>query len=248
VKIVITGAAGAIGRLMIDELGPTHELRLLDRYRVPDRRSLRADLSVARPMRLRRLWQALRIPRWEEAFSGADVVLHLAGNAKPDATFKSVLRHNVRATWNVLDAAARARVPRVVLASSARGALGLEREALPRWAANVGHIGAGAAPRPLSPYGLSKAYGELAGRMFVDSGRLPSVVAVRIGALGERRPATGPAMHRWVHPADLRTVLRRCSEASFEGFHVVYAVSTGQDGVFDLSHTQELLSWNGPKS
>ena len=245
-RIVMTGAAGAIGRLMIEELTPSHELRLLDRSRMRDRRGVQGDLSIARPHRLGRLWRALGVPRWERMFEAADAVLHLAGNAKPDAPFRSALRDNVRATWNVLETAARFHVPRVVLASSARGALGLEQEALPSWSG--GRIGAWATPRPRSAYGLSKAYGELAGRMFVDSGRLPSVVAVRIGALGELRPETGPAMHRWVHPADLRSVLRRCIEASFQGFHVVYAVSAGQDGAFDLSHTQELLSWTGAKS
>ena len=42
---------------------------------------------------------------------------------------------------------------------------------------------------------------------------------------------------------DLRSLFRRCVEASFTGFHVIYGVSGQQTGTYDLSYTRRLLGW-----
>src|SRR5262245_35153945 len=55
---------------------------------------------------------------WAEAFAGADVVLHLAAQPKPTASWSMVVRSNIDASLNVLRAAELHRVPRVVFASS----------------------------------------------------------------------------------------------------------------------------------
>jgi uronate dehydrogenase len=152
-----------------------------------------------------------------------------------------VFRDNVQATLNVLDAAARHGSRRVILASSCMWALGLEEETAPGW---VGpRITAAAQPRPRTKYGLSKAWGELAGRMFVDVGRLPSVVVVRIGTFSAEKPTDERQRRLWVRPADARTLFRRCVEAEFEGFHVVYALSREAAEWFDFSSARELLGW-----
>jgi uronate dehydrogenase len=80
--------------------------------------------------------------------------------------------------------------------------------------------------------------------MSVDTGWVPSVVAVRIGAFSDRAPANAEMRRLWVRPRDLRSLLRRCVEAEFDGFHVVYAVSHEAASRFDLSHGRELLGWS----
>jgi uronate dehydrogenase len=132
-------------------------------------------------------------------------------------------------------------VHRVILASSCRWVLGLDPDAATDWERI--RISSFTPPQPRTPYGLSKAWGELAGRMYVQTGRLPSVVAVRIGAFSDREPRDPEVRRLWVRPGDLRGVLRRCVEAEFEGFHIVYGVSREAAGAFDLSGTRELLGW-----
>ena len=219
-RIVVTGAAGLIGRAMVQELAPHHELVLLDRRPVPggkEQRTVRADLG-------REPWghswlprSARRPPRWTRLFGGADAVLHLAANRSPRASWSSVLRNNIQPTWNVLDAARSHGVRRVVYASSFR------------------------AVSPLTPYGLSKAWGELAGRMFVDTGGLETFIAVRIGTYAATEPTDAVEPSRWVLPGDLAWILRRCLEADLSGFHLIDGVTERPGSPFDHARTARLL-------
>ena len=120
----------------------------------------------------------------------------------------------------------------------------LERELAPACYTPGGpKIGSDVAPRPLTPYGVSKAVGEQLGRMFVDEGRLASFIAVRIGCYQAVPPEDGELRHLWIGPQDLRSLLRRCVEANVEGFHVVYGTSAQPSSPYDLSYTRRLLSW-----
>lgn len=242
--VTITGARGRIGRHLVEELDGAYELRLIDRGRADGPPCVVADLSQGQPPPRRgwRRWTPRRTPRWERAFEGSDVIVHLAANANPRAVWPVVLRDNVQATWNVLDAATRHGARRVVLASSCRWVLGLEREPVAGWAGL--RIGSSTPPRPRSAYGLSKAWAELAGRMFVDDGRLRSVVAVRIGHFKAEEPAGEEERRLWLRPSDARTLLRRCVEAELDGFHIVYGLSGQAASWVDLSYTRELLEWS----
>lgn len=238
-RIVITGAAGNIGRLATEELEDDHDLVLLDRRRVSGRSSIVGDLSAA-PSRLRAR------PPWNAAFEGADAALHLAAVLHPASyrrnAWARVRRHNIDATWNVLAAAARHRVPKVVFGSSGWAIRAVDNT-LEDDASEV-RLGSDLLPRPLTVYGLSKAFGENAGRMFVDEGRLRSFIAVRIGFCPHhgRPPENEWLKRRWIGVRDMASLLRRCVEADVEGYHVVYGVS-GDDSPYDLSHTRNLLDW-----
>jgi len=153
------------------------------------------------------------------------------------------LANNIQATWNVIEAAARYGVPRIIFASSNWVVKPIERSLAPSCYQPDGpKIGSDVAPCPINPYGLSKAYGELAGRMFVDNQKLQSFVAVRIGYYG---PMTSnqECLRLWIGADDIRRLFRRCIEAEFRGFHIVYGVSAQKMAPYDLSHTTELLSW-----
>jgi uronate dehydrogenase len=239
-RIVITGAAGCIGRQLVAELSGLHELRLIDIRPLDGRLSTVADLS--RVPRDRRTWLPLHRPRWTKAFDQADVVVHLAADSSPESAWESIRRHNIEATWNVIQVAAERRVGRVVFASSNWAVKGLEKELAPACYLPDGpKIGSDAPPRPVTAYGLSKALGELVGRMFVEDGKLQSFLAVRIGHYG-----SDPAPHnrvRWISTEDLRSLFRRCIEADLKGFHVVYGVSAQPAAPYDLSYTRQVLGW-----
>jgi uronate dehydrogenase len=243
-RIVITGAAGRIGSQIVEELSGTHELCLIDRRPVPGRCSTIADLANYPESGSWKDCFSRKNRRWTSAFEKSDVVIHLAANPKTGARWEEVLPDNIRATWNVLEAAAKYRVPRLVFASSNWAVKAHEQSLAPDCYLESGpKMASEMPPSPLTVYGLSKAFGELAGSMFVREGKLKSFLAVRIGNYN-RRPTTDEAVRaRWIGEEDLRSLFRHCVEAELKGFHVVYGVSAQKTAPYDLAHTRQLLSW-----
>jgi nucleoside-diphosphate-sugar epimerase len=237
-RIVITGAAGHIGGIAAQALS-AHDLVLLDRRRVAGRRS--TVVNLARPPGAQSPFPWAR--KWDRVFQGADAVVHLAAVVSPVSPWRSVLRHNIQATWHVLESAAAHGVPRVVFASSTWAIRGETDD--PRANGHAQSTGSDVPPRPLTRYGASKAFGEVAGRMFVDEGRLGTFIAVRIGYCPPdgRFPTEDVARRWWVGPRDLGTLIRRCVEADVRGSHVVYGVSAVANCPFDLAYTRRLLDW-----
>jgi len=239
-RVIITGAAGQIGSQVVEELSRSHELCLIDLRPLRGRKSIIADLS-RRPMI--KGWFRRHSSRWSDAFQGAEVVVHLAANPNELAPWEKVLPHNIQAVWNVIEAAAHHQVSRVVFASSNWAVKALEQKLAPACYSPDGpKIGSDIPACPINPYGASKAFGEATGRMFVDQQKLRSCVAVRIGSYA---PALCDEKEYpyWIGAADIRSLFRRCVEAEFEGFHVVYGVSAQPTVPYDLSHTRRLLSW-----
>ena len=243
-RVLVTGAAGRIGKEIAEELSSTHELCLLDRRPVSGRPSVIADLAQAGTASSWRRWFRPKASQWSDSFAGVDVIVHLAADARNYAPWQQVVPDNIQATWNVLEAATQHEVRRVVFASSHWAVKALERSLAPACYLPDGpKISSEAQPRPLNPYGVSKAVGELTGRMFVDTRRLNSFIAVRIGAYGMAPPKEEELRQRWIGAHDLRSLLRRCIEVECEGFHVVYGVSAQTTAPYDLSYTRRLLSW-----
>ena len=243
-RVLITGAAGQIGKEIVEELSSSHDLCLLDRRPVPGRSSIIADLAQAGTASGWKRWFKSKASRWSDSFAGVDIVLHLAAYIRNDAPWPRVLPDNIQATWNVLEAAAQHKVRRVVFASSNWAVKALEWSLAPACYLPDGpKIGSQAPPNPIAPYGASKAFGELVGRMFVDERRLDSFIAVRIGSYHLHPPQAQEVRQRWIGADDLRSLLRRCIEVDCEGFHVVYGVSAQPSAPYDLSYTRRLLSW-----
>jgi nucleoside-diphosphate-sugar epimerase len=180
---------------------------------------------------------------WMEGFKNADVVVHLALDQRPAVTEYQLFLNNIHITVNVIETAALNRVSRIVFASSNWAVKATEHEMAPSCYVPDGpKIGSDAPPRPFTSYGVGKAFGEISGRMAVDKGQLSSFVAVRIGSFLTACPQD-ERRHRWVGTQDIRNLLRRCVEAEFSGFHVVYGVSAQPSAPYDLSHTRKLLCW-----
>jgi hypothetical protein len=135
-------------------------------------------------------------------------------------------------------------VRRIIFASSNWAVKALERSLAPACYLPDGpKIGSEAPPNPISAYGVSKAFGELAGRMFVEEQRLGSFIAIRIRAYRVAPPNDEEGRRLWVGADDLRGLFRRCVEVDYAGFHVVYGVSAQPIAPYDLSYTRRLLSW-----
>jgi UDP-glucose 4-epimerase len=179
---LITGGAGFIGFHLVEALLERGErVRVLDDFSTGHRENLAA---VAKHIEL--LEGDVADPATVEcAVAGCDYVLHLAAIVSVQASLKDprhTHRVNAGGTLNVLEAARRADVRRVVFASSAavygnHTTLPLQEE-LPL--------------HPLSPYAASKAVGEMYCRAFHASYGLPAVALRFFNAYGPRQDPTNP--------------------------------------------------------
>ena len=172
----MTGGAGFIGSHLVEQLVQGgSEVTVLD------------DLSGGRLKNLARVRDQVRLLQADarrpevaaDAVQGCDVIYQLAAIvsvprslAEPLAT----LDVNVRGVLNVLEAARRAGVARMVLASSA---------------AVYGDTGA-TAPRPLSPYGLEKLTGESYLRLYADLYGISAVALRFFNVFGPRQDPSSP--------------------------------------------------------
>lgn len=234
-EILITGAAGRIGRLLRPRLaGPGRTLRLLDTAEQPPAapgesvRIIRADITD--PVALR------------AACVGADAVLHLAALAGEES-WERLLRTNIEGTRLVLEAARLAGVPRVILASSIQAAGFYQRPGGDPHPAGVpGPAGpdglpAAAYPRPSGYYGWSKAAVESLGSLYADRFGM-TVFAVRIGACFPEPP--GDHLDRWLSPDDCARLVSACLTADVAGFRMLWGISRNTRRWLSLGEGREI--------
>ena len=231
-RVAITGAAGLIGTKLAAGLCGRHELRLLDvvqpRADVPGTESLVAD--VRRPADLQR------------AFIGADAIIHLAiaggheGDYEDDEFNQQRFDVNVRGTFNVLQAARRAGVRRVVFTSSLMVVWGY---APPQW------VESDAAPRPVGSYALTKHLGEVMCAHAAREHQL-SIVALRIPKpidLGDPAWRERTLRPQWIAFPELIEAYRCALEAANIDFQIVTVVGDSSQRRWDLTKAERVLGY-----
>ena len=196
-KILITGVSGLIGSAIWNWLDNKNKYDLygLSRRFGP---SARIDPSALPEIEddHQYLVDITNFDEVLEASSDKDVIVHMAADPSPDASWETILKDNIIGTYNVFEAARLNNVKRVIFASSGSTVNGFER--IPPY----DKIAAGnytAVPpnyklithemiRPDSIYGATKVWGEALGRYFSTEYGV-SVLCVRIGNLRvENRP------------------------------------------------------------
>jgi nucleoside-diphosphate-sugar epimerase len=236
-KIVITGAAGLVGRVLRDPLSEQYEVVALDRRRIGGPGARRVSLSSVR--------------RLTKSFAEADTVVHLAADPSLTATWRSVARNNIVGTRNVLEAARRCGVRRIVFASSNAVTAGYEDDE--PWARIVAGDYTGLDPaampristsfpvRPVNVYGVSKVFGEAACRYYADRFGV-SAICLRIGTVRPSDRATRPRhfatllTHR-----DLIALVTAAIEAPDDvRFLICYGVSNNTWRLYDLTEADQL--------
>lgn len=210
-RIAVTGAAGSLAHDIVPPLAARgHEIIGLDRRKA-------ASFAGAR-------WETCTITdrdRVSAVFAGCDAVIHLAGIPLEDE-WESLLSVNIDGTQAVLEAARRAGVRRVILASSIHAAGFVP---VPDDGARV----ADAVPvRPNTFYGVSKAALEALGSLYHDRWGL-EVVCVRI-ASRFARPQDERMLSTWLSPDDAVRLFQAALTASDVGFRVVWGVSANTRG------------------
>lgn len=203
-RVLMTGAAGSIGKTLLRPLADRYELRAMFHETTAP---VPAGVSVV-------IGDLERVDDALAAVAGCDAVLHLAGNPHMTATFEEVLAANIRGTYSVYEACKLKGVPKVVFASTNHVTGMYERDGLP--------VEPGQVVRPDSFYGASKAHGEALGRYYSDAHGL-SVICLRIGSFlprprGERNLST------WLSHRDMAQLAWRSIEADVR-FGIYYGIS-----------------------
>jgi uronate dehydrogenase len=240
-QILITGANGLVGGVLLEGLRRTHSVRGLD-----IRPGGRADLIVD----MRRQEDAAA------AFLGADTVIDLAANSRADASWEDVRANNLPATLNALEAARRAGVRRLIFASS-NHVTGLAERDEPYTSIVAGRykglepatllrLRTDAPVRPDGPYGIAKAMGEAAGRFYAEEYGM-SVICLRIGSfVREDRPVNTRNYATFLSHRDLLALVGACLSAP-DGlrFGIYYGVSANRWRIWDIENAERELHY-GP--
>jgi len=218
-RVVITGAAGRIGRTVCAAMADRWDLVPVDVE--PAAGVGRLDVTDGAACR--------------ETFAGADAVVHLAADPSPEASWDTVLPTNIEGPYQVATAAVACGVRRLVLASSLHAVGGYPQG----WQRRETDQ-----PRPLNLYGASKAWAEALGNVIAATSST-TVVALRIGYFAETPPPpteewTG--QHgAWLSTRDAADLVRAAVEAdNVDGSVVVNGISANRYQFADLREARAL--------
>jgi len=227
-RILITGAAGLIGRQLTRYLTPHHELVLADLHAPEEAGWIRMDVT--------------RIEDVVRASAGVDAVIHLAIASGAEGEYEddpfNALRFdvNVKGTYNVFEAARRCGVGRVVYTSSLTVV----------WGYGPGeYVGADAEARPVGSYAVTKHLGEVIARDYHQRFGL-SAVCLRIAKPVDLEDPTireRPIRPQWVPFPDLCQAYRRAVEVPELEFEIIHLVGESSRRRWDLSRAQEVLGY-----
>jgi uronate dehydrogenase len=221
-RVLITGAAGRIGTWLrggLPERG--WAVRCVDVVPVPDERPGEEQIVA----------DVTDLAAIVDAAQGVDAVVHLAG-VVGESTWPVISHANIEGTYATLEAARRAGVQRVVLASSnhatgftPRPAEGLLREE-------------DAPPRPDTYYGVAKVTMEALGSLYADRYGM-DVVCLRIGSAFPE-PTTVRMLATWLSPADTLSLVDAALRTPDPGYAVVWGVSANTRNWWDLTAARAL--------
>ncbi|MFC7044634.1 NAD-dependent glucose-6-phosphate dehydrogenase Azf [Halobacteriaceae archaeon GCM10025711] len=233
--VLLTGSQGRVGQAILGGIEDEYEWRLLDREppaEATDHEFVVADVTD---------YDAVR-----EAVDGVGVVVHLAGDPRPEAPWDSVLRNNIDGTQTMFEAAVDAGVEKFVFASSNHAVGHYETDRKPDIyrTHDEFRLDGTELPRPSNLYGVSKASGEVIGRYYHDEHGI-SVVNVRIGNLTKGHPPIdyerGQAM--WLSYRDCAHLFDRTIQADYD-YEIVYGISDNDRKYYSIERAREVLGYD----
>ena len=229
--ILVTGAAGRIGRAAVRELvARGHRVRAFDVVVASGTDDVFVG-NITDP-------EALR-----PAVQGIDVLIHLAATPDDDDFLERLLPNNLVGVYHVLEEARSAGVRKMVLGSSGQ---------VVWWQRFTGPlpVRADAAPTPRGWYAATKLFQEAAGRAFAEQYGI-SVIAARLGwcprnrAHAEELGRTDWGPDVYLSPADAGRFFACAALAPADlRFEVVYAFSRpARQVIYDPTPARLLLGY-----
>jgi uronate dehydrogenase len=219
--VLLTGAAGALGRHLAKALGAAGwTLKLTDIAPFPDPLPAGASFTKAD------LSDGVAILRLAE---GCGMILHFGG-VSVERPFEEVIGASIRGLYHIYEAARREGA-RVLFASS-NHAIGFHERSEP--------LDDDCQLLPDGYYGLSKAYGELMGRMYWFKHGVENV-NVRIGSCFPD-PIDARMLSTWLSYADLTRLVVRAMLAETTGSCVIWGASNNSR-TFWRHDSRTALGW-----
>ena len=254
-NVLVTGGYGLIAGAVYRELQARseYEVYALARRQVPSERAPQTSQLDIPPERLV-LADLSDLAAVEKAVHGMDVVVQMAADPRPEASWESLLNSNIIGVRNVFEASVRAGVPRIVYASSIMVSWGYQLDE-PYKSLSEGrfeelkgqeiHTVTHEWPhRPTGLYPATKIWGEALARYASDVHGM-SVICLRIGWVNDedspQKPESGAV---WCSQRDVVQLVERSIEAPADmRFDIFYGVSNNRWRWVDLEHARLALGY-----
>jgi uronate dehydrogenase len=218
-RILLTGAAGNLGRRLRPHLGAFADIvRLADLAPIdpagPGEEVVQCDLAD----------RDATLAMCE----GVDAVLHFGGVSTEEA-FAPIMQANILGVTNLYEAVHKLDIRRVVFAST-NHTMGMYK--------TTDVVDASMPPRPDGYYGISKVFGESMARYYFDRFGVETV-CIRIGFCWPE-PIDHRSMCCWLSLDDLLELLRRSLITPKVGFTITFGVSDNDGLWWDDRHARYL--------
>ena len=218
-RLLLTGAAGGLGRVLRPRLKPwCTTLRLSD---IADLGSA-ASGEELQPVALEKADEVHAL------LAGVDAVVHLGG-VSVEGPFEPILQANIVGAYNLYEAARRHGVKRIVFASS-NHVTGFYRQ--------DEVIDPSMPMRPDGHYGLSKAFGENLAQFYFDRYGLETV-SLRIGS-SFPEPKDRRMLATWMSYDDLERLVVASLTAPVVGHSVIYGMSDNTTSWWDNTSAKHI--------
>jgi nucleoside-diphosphate-sugar epimerase len=235
-KIGITGAEGTIGSVLRKGLSNKYKI-ISFTLQTQDFESVQMDLSNNNEIKGK--------------FEGLDALIHLAADPRPEASWESVKKNNLEATYNVYNEVKNAGVKKIIFAStnhtqhgdtllSTPETLDLKKNKILSLENNT---------NPDSLYAVSKLFGEDLGKYFSEQHKI-KFIGLRIGWIVKGddptimcgTPSEDYLRSMYLSHRDCIQAFERALESSRD-FLIAYAISNNSTKVFDLKETSRTLNF-----
>ncbi len=220
-KLLLTGAAGAVGRALRPMLPQIARSVVLSDLAAID------DAGPHETFRQCDLGDKAAV---DALFEGVDGVIHLGG-ISIEKPFDLILNGNIVGLYNVFEAARHHGKPRIIFASS-NHVIGFYRRDQ--------RLDSTVLPKPDTLYGLSKAFGENVASLYFDKfGQ--ECLSVRIGSCFPK-PRDRRMLATWLAVEDLFDLCVRAFEAPRLGHTIVFGASANEETWWDNGNAA-FLGW-----